>query len=280
MNPDCLNHLLSEEERRQFETEGYLVLEDAIPATLVERLTAVVDRVDAEERRAKGLGPGDGLNILDFLSRDELFLELLDWPKTLPKVWGILGWNIQLYHAHMIITPPKATSGPGQRGLNWHKDSGRLNQELETDPQPRISLKVAFFLTDTSELGRANLYVIPGSHLQNKLDLPASGEPAGSLAVRARPGTAVLFDRRIWHASSPNISDVPRKVLFYGYSYRWLRPRDNMTVGHYLERCDPIRRQLLGVSVTGGHGYSSPSPEDVPLRAWLEEHIGAEAVPA
>ena len=76
------------------------------------------------------------------------------------------------------------------------------------------------------------------------------------------------------------ISDVPRKVLFYGYSYRWLRPRDNMSVGHYLERCDPIRRQLLGVSSTGGYGYSSPSPEDVPLRAWLEEHLEAAAVPA
>jgi hypothetical protein len=280
MHTDCLNYLLTPEEQRQFEKEGYLILEETIPLTLVERLTAVVDRVDAEERTAKGLGPSDGLNILDFLGRDELFLELLDWPKTLPKVWGILGWNIQLYHAHMIITPPKATSGPGQRGLNWHKDSGRLNQELETNPQPRISLKAAYFLTDTSELGRANLYVIPGSHLQNKLEVPANGEPAGALAVRVKPGTAVLFDRRIWHASSPNISEVPRKVLFYGYSYRWLRPRDNMTVGHYLERCDPIRRQLLGVSATGGHGYSSPSPEDVPLRAWLEEHLGVEAVPA
>lgn len=280
MNTDCLNYLLTEKEQRQFDEEGYLILEDAIPETLVERLTAAVDRIDAQERAAKGLGSGDGLNILDFIGRDDLFLELLDWPQTFPKVWGILGWNIQLYHSHMIITPPKATSGPGQRGLNWHKDSGRLNQELETNPQPRISLKVAYFLTDTTELGRANLYVIPGSHLQNKLDIPAEGEPAGSLAIRVKPGTAVLFDRRIWHASSPNISEVPRKVLFYGYSYRWLRPRDNMTVGHYLERCDPIRRQLLGTSSTGGYGYSSPSPEDVPLRAWLEEHLEAAALPA
>lgn len=280
MNRDCLNYLLTAEEQRQFEEEGYLILEDAIPLALVERLTRAVDRIDAEERTAKGLGPDDGLNILDFIGRDDLFLELLDWPKTLPKVWGILGWNIQLYHSHTIITPPKATSGPGQGGLNWHKDSGRLNKELETDPQPRISLKVAFFLTDTSELGRANLYVIPGSHLQNRLEIPANGEPKGSLAVRARPGTAVFFDRRIWHASSPNTSTMPRKVLFYGYSYRWLRPRDDMTVGHYMERSGPIRRQLLGASSTGGHGYSSPSPDDVPLRAWLEEQLGAEAVPA
>ncbi len=280
MDTNCLNYLLSQAEHRQFEEDGYFIIEDAIPPDLVDRLTPAVDRIDAEERAASGLGPHDGQNILDFLGRDEVFLELLAWPKTLPKVWGILGWNIQLYHSHMIITPPMATSGPGQQGLNWHKDSGRLNRELETDPQPRISLKVAFFLTDTSELGRANLYVIPGSHLLNQIERPEAGEPAGATAVRVKPGTAVIFDRRIWHASSPNVSDVPRKVLFYGYSYRWLRPRDDMTVAHYMARCDPIRQQLLGASPSGGHGYSSPSPDDVPLRAWLAEHLSSEAVPA
>jgi len=46
---------------------------------------------------------------------------------------------------------------------------------------------------------------------------------------------------------------VPRKALFYGYSYRWLRPRDNMTGNHLLDRCTPIQQQLLGVSHSGGH---------------------------
>ncbi|MCY3681292.1 MAG: hypothetical protein OXH16_07835 [Gemmatimonadetes bacterium] len=45
--------------------------------------------------------------------------------------------------------------------------------------------------------------------------------------------------------------------------YRWLRP---------LDRCTPIQKQLLGVSYSGGRGYTSPTPEDVPLKTWLEEH--------
>jgi hypothetical protein len=44
------------------------------------------------------------------------------------------------------------------------------------------------------------------------------------------------------------VTRVTWKVLFYGYGYRWLRPRDNMTVGHYMERSGPIRRQLLGAA--------------------------------
>ena len=85
-------------------------------------------------------------------------------------------------------------------------------------------------------------------------------------------GGAVLFDRRLWHTGTQNHANFPRKVLFYGYSYRWLRPRDDMTIDHCLKRSDPIRRQLLGTSPSGLHGYTSPQPDDVPLRAWMEQN--------
>ncbi len=283
VNTASLEYCLTEAERATFDRDGYFVVENVLPPALIQELVKAVDRIDAEERKANGRGAHETQNIFDFIGRDDLFLQLLDWPMTFAKVWGILGWNIQLYHSHMIITPPLAPSQEiAQKRLGWHQDSGRLNREIETTPQPRISLKVAFFLSDTSELGRANLYVVPGSQLTNKLDFPSdpTADPAGAVPVRVKAGSAVFFDRRIWHASSPNLADFARKVLFYGYSYRWIRPRDNMSVAHYLDRSDPIRQQLLGVSHTGGHGYSSPQEVDVPLRAWLLEHLGAEAVPA
>ena len=193
---------------------------------------------------------------------------------------GILGWNIQLYHSHMTVSPPfPADERPKEVELHWHQDSDRLNFELETDPQPRVSLKVAYFLTDTRELGRAKLYLAPGSHLWNeRAKAAAEGtQPEGGRAVQVAPGTAVMFDRRIWHSASPNVSDVSRKVLFCGYSYRWLRPRDNMTGARFMGRHDPIRRQLLGAS-SGGMGYTSPGDDDVPLREWIREHAGEAAV--
>jgi hypothetical protein len=45
-----------------------------------------------------------------------------------------------------------------------------------------------------------------------------------------------------------------------------------------MDRCDPIRRQLLGASASGGYGYTSPTDVDVPLRVWIREHLGEEAV--
>ena len=44
------------------------------------------------------------------------------------------------------------------------------------------------------------------------------------------------------------------------------------------EGMDPIRQQLYGASVTGGRGYTSPKDDDVPLRTWIRENIGEEAV--
>ena len=281
MDPECLDHRLTAKERRQFEQEGYFIVPSALPAPLVHDLGAVVDRLDRQSRRKRGIGGREMIHILDFIGRDDLFLRLLDWPLTFPKVWGILGWNIQLYHSDMVITPPRTVRPREKERLEWHQDSGRLNLELEGDPRPRVSLKIGFFLTDTSQPGCGNFTIVPGSHRRNRLDLPDDGvsDPVDALTVCVPPGTAVLFDRRLWHSGSPNDSDRTRKVLFYGYSYRWLRPRDDMTVDHVMDRCGPIRQQLLGAG-TGGMGYTSPGPEDVPLKAWMEQHLPPEEVPA
>ena len=278
MDAVCLEHSLTSEEQKQFEQDGFFIVADAIPSELVADLTAVTDRIIEDHRQTANLSPHSTINMLDFIGKDQVYLQLIDWHKTFPKVWGILGWNIKLYHSHLIVTPPQPDADPNRR-LGWHQDSGRLNIELEGNPRPRVSLKVGFFLSDTTRSDRGNFHVLPGAHRQNSLDLPTDGtNPVDACPVCVPAGTAVFFDRRLWHAAGINTSNVSRRVLFYGYSYRWLQPRDDMTVDHYMEKAAPIRQQLLGKS-TGGMGYTSPGELDVPLRSWLTDHLGAEAVP-
>lgn len=275
MDASWLKHGLTDAERQQFEQDGYLIVKNVLPAELVADLGEAVDAVDTEYRPKYDLSPTHPLNHLDFIGMDDRFLQLIDWPKTFPKVWDILGARIQLYHSHVIVTPPRPQDlEPQSARLGWHQDSGRLNIELEGDPRPRVSLKVGFFLTSTLEPDRGNFHVIPGSHLHNDPGFPEDEtlEHPDAIPVLADAGDAVFFDRRLWHAAGRNYSDVTRKVMFYGYSYRWLKPRDNMTVAHYMQRSDPVRRQLLGASPNGGFGFTSPSDEDVPLKTWLERH--------
>jgi hypothetical protein len=270
LDASCLRYALTPDERQAFDETGILMVEGALAPEHVAALTAVVDGI-FDRQLANGHDASEAMFFPNFIPEDDLFLDLVDYPRVLPKVWGILGWNIYLYHCHLIVTPQSGDAAPEvPPTFGWHQDSGRVNVEMESHPRPRLSLKVAYFLSDTSEPGRGNFWVIPGSHLRDELELPDGrvGQPDGAVPVLARPGTAVFFDRRLWHTATPNWSEVTRKILFYGYGYRWLRTKDDMTVEQLWERCDPIRRQLLGDGVNA-NGHFSPSDEDVPLREWL-----------
>lgn len=276
MHPSCLEHRLTETERRTFNETGLLMLDNVLSPEQVAALTNASDRLYTQ-KIDQGHDPRKALFYPNFIPDDPLFADLVDYDRTLPKVWGLLGWNIYLYHAHLIVTPP--TGQPqDDKTFGWHQDSGRVNQEIESHPRPRLSLKVAFFLSDTSEPGRGNFWVVPGSHLDDTQARPPDGigQPEGAVPVLAKPGTAVFFDRRLWHSASPNWSEVTRKVLFYGYGYRWIRTKDDMTVQSLWEQSDPIRRQMLGWGVNA-NGFYTPTDEDVPLRGWLREHSPEEA---
>lgn len=193
-------------------------------------------------------------------------------------MWELLGWNIQIYHTVIAYSPPDAPENREVKHQGWHQDSGQLNRDLEYSPRPMVSLKVAYFLSDCMEEGMANFWVVPGSQLVDYVRPEDRSVPEGAVPVFVPRGGAVVFDRRICHTATSNTSDVCRKAIFYGYSYRWLRPRDDQSVDHLIEGSDPIRQQLLGHSPSGGFGYTSPSEEDVPLREWIREHVGEGAI--
>ena len=276
MDPACLQYRLSDAERNTFEETGILQVEGVLSPDQIATLTAESDRIYAATLAA-GQDRAKALFYPNFIPDSPLFQDLVDYEKILPRVWGILGWNIYLYHAHLIVTPPSGQPRD-EKTFGWHQDSGRVNSEIECHPRPRLSLKVAYFLSDTSEPGRGNFWVIPGSHRDDTLDRSPDGigQPPGAVPVLAKPGTAVFFDRRLWHTASPNWSDITRKILFYGYGYRWIRTKDNMTVQDLWAHSDPIRRQMLGWGVNC-NGFYSPTDEDVPLRVWLREHSPDEA---
>lgn len=276
------DHLLSPAEKAAFDANGWFVVENALSGDDVDRLNAAMARCEREARDGDAGAAEKRLNQHDLVERDPAFLDLIDWPTTFPKVFGLMGWNIQLFHTQMVITPTGAADRIEKR-LGWHQDNNRMNKDMETDiaSHPMVSMKVAYFLSDTTEEGRANFYIVPGSHRSGGVRFASEDDlmPEGALATRVRPGDALFFDRRLWHAASPNVSDVERRVLFYGYSYRWLRTKSTMQHDHLFDRVDPIRRQLLGYA-TSGNGRFSPLDDDVPLLAWIREQLGETAVTA
>jgi ectoine hydroxylase len=141
MHPSCLQHRLTADEHAFFNANGYLVIENALDQSQVQRLIGIVDRVDARER-----APGQRskpLSVTNIIHEDNALVDLLDCPAVFPKVWGILGWNIYLYHSHLDVAPPADEAALRSR-VAWHQDSMRVNDEIETHPRPRLSLKVGY----------------------------------------------------------------------------------------------------------------------------------------
>lgn len=280
MDTTWLEYCATDAQLKAFNDEGYLIVENALAPEMVDALEEVADRIDAQARVANGLAPHALMSKFRTVIEDDIFLELLDNKKVFPLLWDILGWNIQLYISHLIMYPPEPSDTPRlQKGAHWHQDGGRPVPEMER-PHPRLSLKVSYWLSDVMHRDNGAMRIVPGSH---KLDsrppqTDAEGDPGGAIDLLVKRGTAVLFDRRMWHSRGRNYSDATRKVLFMGYSYRWLRGLDyNLMPPDILDKCDAIRRQLLGDGVDI-KGWWQPTDADVPLKTWIAEHRGEEYV--
>jgi phytanoyl-CoA dioxygenase PhyH len=265
-------------EREQFERDGYLIIRGALTPDEVEMYRTALDRAYLSAT-ADGLIPsGDSLHRLGAVAHCPPAAGLLDHPVTFPYVWSLLGWNIHVYHSHLDVHPPLPNRRPFR--FEWHQDGGRQNREVETDPRPRLSVKLAYWLSDVSEPGRGNFKVVPGSHLINWIDGPPRRDvvwpdPDGAIEVTAAPGDVVLFDRRLWHARSDNYSLYTRKAMFFGYTYRWIAIRDeneDIWSSDWADQLSPVQRQLLG-GIKGGDGDHAWGhfPGSTPLYGWLKE---------
>src|SRR5687767_975053 len=93
---------LSEEQRRCFERDGFLVVENALEPELLDRLLRVVDRLYDEGSREQGLSKANHWELRNCIVHDDVFLELLDHPKTVPLVIDLLNWNVHLITSHLI----------------------------------------------------------------------------------------------------------------------------------------------------------------------------------
>ena len=163
--------------------------------------------------------------------------------RLMPVLAGALTPNLHIYHSHIDVHPPEEDKPNAWR---WHEDGGRQTADLEV--RARLSAKLGWWLSDCDEPGMGNLEVIPGSHLWNDYLPRTPGEtPEGAIQVQAKAGDVTLFERRIWHGRSTNLSDRTRMVVFYGYSPRWIVQREFPSADQ-LEAAagDPLRRQLIG----------------------------------
>ena len=293
---------MTTQQSNDFDETGFVVLEEFLNQTEVDRLLQAIDEVGDRIRAEKGLGPDDPFAVRNALSHHEAFLDLIDHPRLLPLVVDAIGWNIQVRTTHLDYRPPYpddlkariAGVGKGEdheagyRNVGWHPDlaSDTLFLGPSLDGRlPFMEIKVFYVLYDMTESNCGNLWLVPGSHRRRPAELQEQGngvDPEGAVELKLPIGSAVLWRTAVWHCVGPNLSRKTRKIMHVGYHYRWLRPTEFVEQDpDLIDRSTPVRRQLLGALAPDGDPMG-PDPDfhpssrywltenqdDVPLRAW------------
>ena len=295
---------MSEQQKHEFEEAGFVILENFLTPQELMRLSDAADEVVERIQHEKGLGVETHFQVRNALAHHDAFLDLIDHPSMLPLVVDAIGWNIQIRTTHLDYRPPypldiqagKVGKGNGDdqkagyRNVVWHPDlaSPEIFQAPSLDGRlPFMELKVFYCLFDMTESNCGNLWLVPGSYKRPPAELHAMGRcvpEEQTLELKLPAGSAVLWRTATWHCVGPNGSNKTRKIVHVGYHYRWLRPTDYMQQDpELLQRCSPIRQQLLGALPSGrdplgeksdiepsSQYWLTKNPDDVPLRAWTE----------
>jgi ectoine hydroxylase-related dioxygenase (phytanoyl-CoA dioxygenase family) len=288
---------ITEEQQRQFEEDGFFLIEDLLSPDEIAHLIQAIDVLDTHYRKLQNIGPAEAFQVRNAVAQHEAFLPLMDHPAILPLIVDLLGCNIQIRTSHMDVRPPisaeHANKKLGVRGsfFPWHSDGPTggpdFGYPITKGIVPFIEIKVGYYLTDLTEHNSGSICVVRGSHKMSPELLYGEGYEVPEdkiFEVNVKAGTAMVWRTALWHCLTPNLTSRTRKCLYYGYHHRWIRPSDYMHQDPALiARCTPIQKQLLGELGTGDTNYSGdnlaqpaatrywhPQEGDVPLQTWME----------
>ena len=293
--PSKFKHL-TPEQREQWDRDGYLLIENALSKQEVEELIVEVDRLDEASQR-QGRDQNAYLDIVNIVDRaversnnkkvlqtepNEVFLNLIDHPNHLGIVCDLMGAAIQVIVTQVMVRPPSPM--PSAR---WHQDTmAPYGFPIAGGQFPLQQFRIGWFLTDMDQPDMGNFCVIPGSHRNGFPKLPAGTEHAlaittfdtykqfeqidagipGARQITLKAGDAVVFHNALFHSVARNTSTVRRKNLYYVYSPWWQRLSDRVESSlELLARCNPVRRQLLGVTAEPSAAPVTPADERMPL---------------
>jgi len=271
---------LTEDQRRSFTDDGYLVVPNALDRETVDKLTSEADRLAAPFLNKPEIPDKPEYNHLDLrrgLLKEKTLLSLVANSTTVPLVVQLLSPNIHLHSTTIIYKRPETPDAPSFR-RGWHRDI-RIPKDLGHEQLPLVGIKVCYCLTDFEQPNCGMTLMARGTHRRNEPLKIAKGQVDPTDVevkdLRLKAGDALFFENRIFHTAAPNRSDRISKVVIYGYAYRWMKPEVYLEVPdeQQLLNVDPITRQLLG-------GYRDVDTPPWALERWAKQHgIVRDSVP-
>ena len=110
---------IAEEQIRQFDGQGYLVIRDVLDEVTLARLIEVSDRLMASDIQVNREPNPHGLydRFRNSITLDDAYIPLMTHPEILPLVIHLLGSGLQLMTSHLIYKYPICPAPPIRIGL-------------------------------------------------------------------------------------------------------------------------------------------------------------------
>jgi ectoine hydroxylase-related dioxygenase (phytanoyl-CoA dioxygenase family) len=271
---------LTDDQRKSFAADGYLVVPNALACTTVDNLIEEADELAAPFLNKPELAGKPEYNHLDLrrgLLKHKALLALVANSTTVPLLVQLLSPNIHLHSTTLIYKRPETRDAPAFR-RGWHRDI-RIPKDLGHEQLPLVGIKVCYCLTDFRESNCGMTLMARGTHLRAEPLKIRKGEvdpeDVEVMDLKLNAGDALFFENRIFHTAAPNRTERISKVVIYGYAYRWMKPEVYLEDPdeQQLLNVDPITRQLLG-------GYRDVDTSPWALERWAKRHgVTRENVP-
>ena len=252
---------LTELQREQWDTDGYLVIEGALDDDEVAFFSDELDRIRLEPgwepggeamghyawlEHAASTDPEGFMDRRDLLSYGQHFVDLVDHPGIFDLVLDLMGPNL-LFSMSQAIVRPSTTAFGGYT----HTDGGEGLREIRpTEDSRPIAMKAMYLLTDVEGEDCGGFTVFPGSHRNpiNWRDASARVDPhsPGAKQLTGKAGDCYLFPHSLWHGPAPNESGRARKTLLYNYCQMFVRSYDHELTPEVKGALSPRQRRLLG----------------------------------
>lgn len=217
---------LTDAQRQDYDRDGYVFL----PSCFTEEEAAVLrdeaEAIYAEDRkevwREKTGAPRTAFAAHTY---NEAFRRLGAHPRLIEPVRQLLGEDIYMHQ--FKINAKAAFEGDVWQ---WHQDYGTWARD-DGMPEPR-AMNIAVFMDEVLPINGALMF-IPQSHKQGVLeaghDLETTSYPlwtldqqtvtelaeqGGIVAPTGTAGSVIMFHGNLVHASPPNITPYPRKIVY------------------------------------------------------------------
>ena len=250
--------------------DGYCIIPDALPSSVVTALEADLDPLFAATPLCQGRFYGERTKRFGSLLKHSAHMSALVMNAMITEIVETVLRDacdrIQLNVAQAIEIHPGETRQLPHRDHDMWQGAKGTHEYL---------VNVIWPLTPfTRENGATLIY--PHSHGATGMAREDLGEP---VAAECSPGSAICFLGSTAHGAGANLTDLPRRGIVVGYCLGWLKPYENQWLAYPPEVARAFASELSALIGYAQHrpnlgNYEGQCPSLL-LRDDVPSHIGA-----